>query len=203
MFGSLWFRWVNGSFYDHVGWLATTGLWMSASSQTDVNGVIQRGTFVQEDPNNPLTDMVLASGDALGILTQDVNAQGLTGLQGFKDFSIGRFDRMVQQGIPVAIRQPEVGSQMEIESGGCTIDGLSGRSLTTAVPGNCVCTSGTGSLSVNTAINTELSVLNGCLRAAQSGDKVIAILRDPTLTPLASPANLRIRIEFVGRYKKP
>jgi hypothetical protein len=100
---------------------------------------------------------------------------------------IGKMDLPISKGQAVTVRRPRPGAILEFEG------------LGTAIPGNLVCTSGTGALSSGTARRTPLSFLNGCIREAQTGDFVQAILVEPNLTAETS-GNLRIRIEIIQGY---
>lgn len=187
MFGSTLFQWVHGQI-EHIGYYGTTNLALPDSSVN--SGVLPKGTFVDgsadDTPDN--AEAVLASGSGfLGVLVQDVDTEGLTGDSGFKKFTIGKLDNPVKQGAKVSIRKPMPNGQAEFEG------------LGTAQPGNLVCTSGTGSLSSGTAKETELSLFNGALRVAQTGDLVVAHMMNANVTPKTS-GNLRIRVKFVSPY---
>ena len=67
--------------------------------------------------------------------------------------------------------------------------------------GQVLITSGTGAITTSTAQQTELSVLNGRWRVAQSGDVVRGRV-DCQVPPLANAANVAIRINGVSGYVK-
>ena len=181
MYGSSTFKWVHGK-WDHLGFLKTTNIPLSDADAAV--GVIPRGTWFDYEAGS-IEEAALGSGNAIGVTVQDLDHLGMTGLQAFQDFSIGKLDRNILKPRPVSLRRPVSGAEMEVEG------------LGTALPGNLVCTSGTGSISSGTARKTELSVLNGCLRVAQSGDIVLAIMEDANLTPEAV-GNVRILIRATG-----
>jgi hypothetical protein len=186
MWGSDYFKIVSGE-REHVGY-------KYFDLPVPDGGVIRKGTWVDDLVDG--TDVqdctgVLASGFGVGFLTQDIDANGLTGLQGFQNFIIGKLDNPAKNGIEVAVAKPTVGSEFEYEGAG------------TAIPGNLVCTSGTGAIATSTARKTQLSFLNGCLRIAQSGEIASLILLAADLEPVADDSNVRIRVMFTGPNKVP
>lgn len=185
MHGDSRFKWVSGKFYN-LGNLETTGLALSDANAN--SGTVKRGKMMRISATNN-DRMDFATGLAEGILTRKVDAEGTTGLQGFKDFTIGKLDLPVKRGSVVTLRCPLPGAIAEFEGVG------------TAIIDNLVATSGTGAISTGTTKLTELSVVNGCWRVAQAGDTVLARLLDPTLTPENS-GEVRIRVRFVSPYPK-
>lgn len=178
---------VSGS-WTHHGYMTTEHVFIPGST------ICPRGTFLMASPTDD-TKAVLASGDAVGFITQELDNYGqlsdaarLRAAEG-----VGKMpgDWPVRRGSDMAItcRRMHDGGQVEFEGSGV------------AAPGNVVCTSGTGSLSTGTTRKTELSLHNGCIRVAQTGDKVIMSLLQANLTP-ETAGRLRIRVEFVGRYIK-
>jgi hypothetical protein len=55
-------------------------------------------------------------------------------------------------------------------------------------------TSGTGAITVSTALETQLSLMNGRWRVAQTGDIIRGILK-AQLVPLVASSNVRIKIK--------
>jgi hypothetical protein len=186
MFGDSRVKWVSGK-YVNLGNLETTGI---ALSDADANaGTVKRGKMMRISTTNA-DRMAYGSGYAEGFLTRKVDADGTTSLQAKWDMAIGNnSDLPVKRGAVVTLRCPLPGAIMEFEGVG------------TAIVDNLVCTSGTGALSAATAVLTELSVQNGCWRVAQAGEKVLALMLDPTLTP-ENTGELRIKIRFVSPYPK-
>jgi len=182
MYKSDTFQWVWGK-WDHYGTLKTTLLPIATGA------VVPRGTHL-DIASTDEHEAALGSGSAIGIMVQDLDEEGLTGLQGFQDFTIGKLDRNVKQPRPVSLRVPHVGAMMEFEG------------LGTLGVGNLVVTSGTGSISSSTAKRTELSVTMGSLRVAQSGDTVLYLMEKADVT-LTTVGNVRVRVKAVGHYLNP
>lgn len=186
MFGSPYVKYISGEWY-HYGVMTTEELPIP-------DGVtLTKGTWL--NPKNGTDDTIaqLASGVALGFATQDMDNEGHTSLQAFQDVSIGKQDIPIKKGQAMTVRVPNTNSRLEFEGAGA------------AVPGNLVCTSGTGAIASNTAKDTELSFLNGCIRKAQTGDIVQLLLETAALTaenPNDGDANVRIRVRVVGGYVK-
>lgn len=184
MWGSDLFRQVNGN-WDHVG---------TVTAALPAGFTYPIGTHLQYKPVDASSDdesqAVLASGLAVGFMTQPMDDNGLEGDASFKKMALGLKNLPLKNGSEVSLRRPGLHAEMEFEGSG------------TALPGNLVCTSGTGAIATSTALKTELSVLNGCLRQAQSGDFVMYILENAKVTPEADAANVRIRVRAVGPYKK-
>lgn len=178
---------ISGN-WSHLGYMTTEHVFIPGDT------VCPRGTFLMASPGDD-NKAVLASGDAVGWITQELDNYGqLTDAARLRAAEgIGRMpgDWPVRRGSDMAItcRRMDVGAQCEFEG------------LGVAAPGNIVCTSGTGLLSTATARKTELSVHNGCIRIAQTGDKVIMSLLQADLTP-ETAGRVRIRVEFVGRHVK-
>lgn len=180
MFGSSKFKMINGK-WEHIGYMDTSLVVLPAAA--DNGGVLPKGTWLQAQ-NGDDTKAQLASGFALGVTTQDISEEGQASVQAFKDRTIGKFDLPIAIGQNVSVRMPTHGSQFEVEGSG------------TAKPGNLVCTSGTGSISTGTARKTKLSVLNGCIRVAQTGDVAQFLLLEAALTP-ENAGYVRIRCERI------
>lgn len=185
MYGSSTFKSVWGK-WDHYGTLKTTNVPLGPADPDD--GELPRGTFLDIDPTDE-TEAILASGNAVGLTVQDIDNEGLTGLQGYQDFTIGKLDRNVKKGRPVSLRNYYPGAFLEFEGKGA------------AAPGNLVATTGTGALSTGTAKGTELSFLNGSIRAAQSGDNVFMLMEKADVTP-ETGGNVRVRVKMVSPYLK-
>lgn len=184
MFGSKFFRPLHGK-WEHFGTLKTNYVWLSA---TDANkGTLPRGTFL--DMHATIADeAVLASGNAMGCMIEDMDESGTTSVQSFYNRTLGvgtPLESPIKKGHAISLRRFYGGAGAEFEG------------LGTAIPGNLVCTSGTGAISAATARKTRLSVLNGCLRVAQSGDIVVALLEKADLTPNVV-GNVRIEVRFTG-----
>lgn len=182
MYGSLTFQIVFGK-WDHYGTLETNNIPLPDGA------VIPRGTHFDVSAGDE-HEAALASGSAVGVTVQDIDADGLTGLQGFQDFTIGKVDRNVKRGRPVSLRVPNLGAVLEFEG------------LGTCGVGNLVVTSGTGAISASTAKGVELSAYQGSLYIAQSGDVVLYLMEDSSLTP-ATVGNVRVRVKAVGHYLNP
>lgn len=182
MYGSDTFQIISGS-REQIGYKT-----MSLPVSLSATGICPKGTFVDDYVNGSTIDDttgVLASGFAIGFITNDVDANGMSGLQSFQNMIIGKLDNPVKNGYEVAVAKPSLGAEIEMEGSGA------------ALPGNLVATSGTGLLSSSTARKTQLSFFNGCLRVAQTGDHVHAILLEANLTPKVN-GNVRVRIQWVG-----
>lgn len=180
MFGSDYFKIANGT-WDHVGYLAASGM------PNIGTGVYRKGTLVDQKSDNEYV-AVLATGRVLGLITQDVDENGLDNDLGFKNFTIGKLDNPIKRSISrITVRRMAPGSHLEYEGKGAA-----------SVLGNLVATAGTGALSSSSTRGTELSVLNGCIREAQSGDIVSFHLLKADLTPVADATNLRILVERVA-----
>lgn len=178
MFGSDYFKIANGT-WDHVGYLAASGL------PNIGTGVYRKGTLVDQKADNEHV-AVLATGRVLGLITQDIDENGLDNDAGFKNFTIGKLDNPIKRSVNrITARRMAPGSHLEYEG------------LGAALPGNLVATSGTGAIASNTARGTELSVLNGCIMIAQSGDIVSYHLLKADLVPVADAGNLRILVEKI------
>ena len=191
-FGSTRMEYLSGkNSFREIGYLKTTNVPLS---QADANaGTLQLGKMMNEaaDPNEE-SEMVLGDGFAIGFLTRALDLYGTTGDAAFKKLAIGNIDIPVKRGQPVTLQCPFPGAQAIFEGTGSA-----------ATPGDTlVCDAGTGALASGTTKLTELSVIKGAWRIAQSGDFVLAILLDSNLTP-KNVGELRIRLEFVSPYKKP
>lgn len=182
MFGSAQHKYLYGDWH-HIGTMASTELALPADGTP-----LPKGTWIQAKNGDEFM-MALASGHAAGFLTQDISAEGHESLQAFKDRTIGKFDLPVKKGQMVSLRVPHSESLMEFEGVGA------------AVPGNLVCTTGTGAIASNAAVNAELSFFNGCIRLAQAGDIVTLLLKQADLTPEVT-GRRRIRVEKVSGYVK-
>lgn len=183
MFGSDLVKNIIGS-WGHVGYLTTDALAIPADT------VIPKGTWMQEKTGVLVAGkMEYASGGAVGYTTEDIiSSGGLVSNDRFRDRWLGNHNLAVVQSAtrPVSLRVPHQGAEVEFEGAG------------TAIPGNLVCTSGTGALAAGTAVKSELSLHNGCIRLAQTGDVVRMILLEAGLTvESAIVGALRIRVRIV------
>lgn len=185
MFGSKLFKPYWGK-WDHFGVLKTNHVWLSASNADA--GTLPKGTFLDFHPTIE-GEAVLASGNFVGMLIEDMDQSGVLSVQSYYDRSIGRVENPLRKGTAVSLRRFYAGGMAEFEG------------LGVSAPGNLVITSGTGAISAATARKTELSTHNGGLRVAQSGDIVIALMEKANLTPEIA-GNVRIRIRFTGCDKK-
>lgn len=192
MFGTKYARMVSGRWH-HVGYLMTSGLPVSLSvrvADAASNGsnssdkIIPKYTLVVPQVTNEFS-MVLSSGYAMGVLTQDVSAEGLLGGTGFKNIVIGKYDNPVKQGGYVSIRTPALKTQWEIEG------------LGDAVPGNLLRTTGGPAIDGATTFMKALTSINGCLQEATTGDVIVAYFHR-LLTPLVDSGNTRALVEWAG-----
>lgn len=183
MWGSSRFKWVSGKWYP-LGIMKTTNLDITDADADSATGVIKRGNMMDVDPTDE-TEMVYGSGNALGILTYDITLNGITDAQGFKSFTIGKYDLPKKRGAAISLRVPQMNAIAEFEGTG------------TPIVDNLVADSGVGALAAGTAVGTALSVENGCWRVAQTSDVVLARLLRANLTP-ENAGELRIRVQFVS-----
>src|SRR5690606_19337971 len=102
MWGSEIFRIVSGS-REQIGYVYL-------DLPVPEGGVIPKGTWIDygEDADGNDTDLTgaLASGFGIGFLTQDIDEEGLAGLQGFQNFIIQKYDNPAKNGSHVAIAKP-------------------------------------------------------------------------------------------------
>lgn len=191
-FGSTRMEYLSGkNSFREIGYLKTTNLPLSDANAN--LGTLQLGKMVNEaaDPNEE-SQMALSTGFAIGFLTRSIDLYGTTGDTAFKKLAIGNIDIPVMRGAPVTVQCPYPGAQAIFEGNGAA----------TAPIDHLVITSGTGALSSGTAKLSELSVISGAWRLAQTGDMVLGLLLDNNLTP-KNVGELRIRIQFISPYKKP
>lgn len=186
MFGSRQFKPIHGNWH-HVGYLTTDEL------PIPVGTTLPKGTWCSSKPGNEFK-MQLASGYALGVLTQDVDNEGTMNLTVQRNLLVGGVlagatEVPAKKGHAVSLRVPDANAEMQFEG------------LGAAVPGNLVCTTGTGAISAATARNAELSFLNGCIRLAQTGDIVQLLMLDANETPELA-GQVRIRVKYVAGYVK-
>ncbi len=184
--GSSRCRLVTGKYYDQIGVCKTTNLALSAA---DANvGTIPRGKVV--DCSIITLEMMYTTGFGKGLLRDFVDLYGTTGLQGFKDVSIGKEDLPKKKGSAVSIVIPQVGAILEFEG------------LGVVAPENLVCTSGSGkAIASNAALGTDLSVEYGCWKLAEAGEYVMGRLLAANLTPNNS-GERRIQLEWVGATRR-
>jgi hypothetical protein len=175
-----------------VSFLKTTNLPLSHADANSPTAVLQCGKMVDYAAASE-AELRFNTGYAVGILANFISLNGTTDDAGFKKLTLGGFpDLPAKRGLPCGVFCPFPGVEAIAEgagdTGGNMIDHL-------------VIKTGTGALSGGTTDLTELSVINGAWRAAQSGDFVLALFRQ-SLTPLLA-GNIRIRLRFVSPYKKP
>lgn len=186
MFGSNLFQWLGGV-YHKVGYASTLELPLS---DADANaGTLKRGKMVDLKTNDE-TKMAFTTGNALGILERNVDAFGTTGDAGFKNVTIGLFDLPAKRGACVSIRIPGAGSRAIFEGVGAAGYDTLVITATTA-----------GFLTAASARGLELTVEKGGWRIAAVGEWVLARLEQANYTPSVG-GNIRIRVEFVTKYKK-
>ena len=174
--------------------------------------------------------MTPASGDYLGFLSQNVilNANGqvvkpdgtvtgttavqpalLAGMGGvsagplasapvanlFEQMMLGYGNLPAQIGTAVSLRNVTAGSLIEVEGepsiGAFDYSGYS----------QLLVTSGTGAITTSTAQETQLSLMNGRWRVAQTGDIVRGLCK-AQLTPFVASTNVRILIKIVSASVK-
>ena len=165
--------------------------------------------------------MTPASGDCLGFLSQNVirNAAGTvvfpdgtaTGAAAPTPLALAGYGSI---GGPSAAAMPQMFEQMVMGYGNLPAQIGTAVSLRRAISGltmlqvegepskgafdytgysQLLVTSGTGAITTSTALETQLSLMNGRWRVAQSGDTVRGLLK-AQLTPLVAATNVRIRI---------
>lgn len=197
MFGSHYVKQINGE-WDHVGYLTSELVVLPSTPPADGSSAVprvQKGTWMMANPSNEY-QMMLASGNvgpAMGFTTQDISALGQTEVNAFHDRVIGKQDLPVSLGRAVSLRRPKTDAELEFEG------------LGAAAPGNLVTTTGTGAIAAGTFAGNKyakLSVFNGALRLAQSGDWAIALLLRSDITPEIA-GNVRIRIRKISPILMP
>lgn len=174
MYGTKYARMVSGAMWHHVGTMVTSAL------PADV--LHRKFTLCHVEEDNEFS-MVLATGHVRGFLTQDVDEEGMMGLQGFQNMVIGKLDNPVKRGVEVSLRVPDDKSLLEAEGDG------------DAVPGNLVRTTGGPAIDASTTFMKPLSCVNGCLQEAQTGEMIVGYFHR-LLTPEADEDNTRILWEW-------
>lgn len=178
----------------HVSFLKTTNLAITNADANSATGTIQVGKMVDYAAASE-AEMRYGTGYAAGILANFINLNGTTDDAGFKKLTIGGFpDIPAKRGLACGMFCPFPGVEAIFE-GAADISGGNGPAIDSLVV-----KTGTGALSGGTTDLTELSVVNGAWRVAQSGDFVLALFRQ-SLTPV-TVGSIRIRVRFVGAYKK-
>lgn len=179
----------------NVSFLKTTNLPLSNADANSATAILPLGKIVDYAAADE-TQMRLATAFGVGILSQSVSLNGTTDDAGFKKLTVGGFpDIPAKRGIAVGIFCPFPGVEAIFE-GNADISGGNGPAIDSLVV-----KTGTGALGGGTTDQTELSVVNGAWRAAQSGDFVLALFRQ-NLTP-NTVGNIRIRLRYISPYKKP
>lgn len=185
MFGSTRFKWLHGS-YAHLSILTFPDSLDLSDDDADL-GTVKRGKLMQFAANSDVNMNYAGIDGFLGLLISEVNALGVTGDEGFKNFTIGKIDLPIKRGSKVGLRQPHPGSFAEFQGVGANgIDTL----VTTTGPGAIV--SGTGP-------GVALTAENGAWRQADVDELVFARTLRTNLTPTVS-GEVRIRVEFVSAY---
>lgn len=174
------------------GFLKTTELPLSGADADSATALLQRGKMIDEKANDE-TMMKLGNGNAIGILTRNVSLTGTKNLQWFQNLTLGgHIDTPVTRGLPVTLFMPYPGCEAIFE--GAAVD-VAGSAID-----HLVLKTGTGAISGATAVDTALSVINGCWRIAQTGDFVLALLKQANYTP-KTVGSIRIRVHFIPKYK--
>lgn len=181
MFGTTYARMVHGEWH-HVGYVSTSGLPITGAL---VDTTVKKFTPVVQQSDNEFA-IALASGYTLGFLAQDVDDEGLTGAQGFRNHSIRKLDNPIKYGDYISVRVPTDHSQFEVEGNGA------------AVPGNLLVTTGGQAVSDATPMHTEMTTLNGAWQVAASGDVVCGRFHRIVDNVAADDGNLRAVIEWVS-----
>lgn len=177
-YGTDLFMPINGGF-DVVGYLAFSPSIASAAT------VIPRGTWLDRNAHTSESVAMLATGSGIGYMTQDMTQQGLT----IENFAVVRdLDYPLKPGDFVSLRRPTVNSEFEIEGP---------PAIAYTAQGNLLVTTGTGALTNTTAFMAQLSVNNGMLYVAQTGDTIMFEMIDSALTP-KTVGNLRVKVRYVG-----
>lgn len=191
------FEIVHGgrNMYDTIGYLKTTELAITAADADSATGAIQPGKLVDNKANSESL-LKYGSGYAIGFITEYVTLNGTKNDEWFKKLTLGGYpDTPVTRGLPVSVVCPFPGLEAIFEG---AVDISS--SNTPAIDGLVVKT-GTGAIATNTAINSDLSCINGCWKLAAAGDFVLAHLRQANLTPNNS-GEIRIRVRFCSPHLK-
>ena len=153
-----------------------------------ITAVAPIGTFVDDDGSNAQAE--LANGNALGFMTKEVTADGPTFEQmNFQNCLVAK------AGDAVSIGALCPGHQIEVEN--------EPSKTSTGTGAKMMVTSGTGAITAATAKDTEVSVVNGRLYAAQTGDRVMFRVLNAAITPHVTGTNIRVRMERVAGGLKP
>lgn len=169
MLGTDYFQIIHGEPM-HVGELAPTGTFTS----------LEKGTSMSR------------SGDELCVVTDNVSATGFTSKKitdagpSYEDMNFN-IDLPAKKGQKVTLLSLPDGSQIEVE-------GEPGK-ISSADTLGLLVTSGTGAILANSAVESDLSFLNGRWRLAQTGNRIEGVLKQQ-LSPIVDPSNIRILIEI-------
>jgi hypothetical protein len=199
-FGSDRCEWLTPKNFFEIGYLKTTELPLSAADANSTTAALKIGKIVDYKDNSEL-EMKLGSGFGVGLLTRPVSLLGglATDVQlrtAQLGTAHGREDIPVTRGFPVTIQCPLTGAEAIFEGAA----DITGAGTVLQAIDHLVVKTGTGAIGAGTAINTLLSVLNGAWRIAQTGDFVLAVLRQANLTP-KNVGEIRIRVRFISPYK--
>ena len=186
MFGSTIFQWYSGS-YDVIN-AKTTDLPITEADANSATGLLKRGKMVNYKAND-VSELAFTTGNAMGMLMNNISLNGLNNDENFKNFTIGLHDLPRRRGLACSVRVPRPNSQ-------AIFDGAGAASIDTLV----ITATTTGFLASNSARGLELTVEKGGWRAAASGEFVLAILEQANYTSVVA-SGVRIRVRFVSPYK--
>lgn len=198
-FGSTRHQWLTPKAFFEIGYLKTTELPLSTADANSPTASLQSGKMVDMKDNSE-TEMKLGTGYSIGILTRPISLLGTRDPATFQKMTIGNqklVDLPVSRGLCVTVQCPYPGAEMLFEGAA----DITGAGTVLQAIDHLVVKTGTGAISAVTAINSELSVVNGAWRLAQSGDFVLAQLRQANLTPI-NAGEIRIRVRFCSPYLK-
>jgi hypothetical protein len=129
------------------------------------------------------TKAIVGAGDFIGFLSKRVSLAGPT----FEQMSLGFQNLDAKTGDKVTLIQVATGGQVEVENE---------PGITAATVGEyLLVTSGAGDITAAPK-DTELSVVSGRWRVAQSGDRVLGRVLDSAIAPLVA-LNVRVLIELI------
>lgn len=199
-FGSTLFEFLTPKAFFEIGYLKTTELPLSAADANSATAVLKIGKVVDFKDNSE-TEMKFGTGYGVGFLTRPVSKLGRMEVNNLlreaqMGTAHGAEDVPVTRGQPVTIQCPYAGAefiaegQADITGAGTVLQGID----------HLVVKTGTGAISAGTAINSLLSVVNGAWRIAQTGDFVLATLRQANYTPVVA-GGIRIRGRWISPYR--
>lgn len=200
-FGSDRCEFLTPKNFFEIGYLKTTELPLSTADANSATARLKIGKMVDFKDNSE-QEMKLGTGHAVGLLTRPVSLLG--GLElaiqlrtAQLGTAHGKEDIPVTRGFPVTIQCPLPGAEAIFEG---AADVGSGTPTPLNAIDHLVVKTGTGAIGAGTALNSLLSVKNGAWYLAQTGDFVLAILRQSNYTP-KNVGEIRIRVRFISPYK--